>query len=633
MGAIEAIERAGRSDTSMTAETGVILAGRYRLSERIGSGSSGEVYRADDLAFARAVALRLLTPALSREADVIDRLQARLHRAARMLRDDVRSLSDIVDVIDLGRTDDGRVFVVTELLPGASLAAALADEGPVPWRRLRSLMVRACQIVHLSHEHGLVRQDLQTRHLYPVRDKSQPGTLRIYSPGLGVAFGQRLWSCLDLEEWRMLARYAAPEQISGGEIDRRTDVYALGVILYECLTGRPPFADPRPAYVLAAHLLTPVPPFPLGARARGVPPELERIVLRALAKAPEDRWPTVKALANAMAALELGLSDASGVLEVGELGAAEPATSVTTMRVDSARLSGRPGLAPVPGHDESTAIPGDIDPTQSESELAWREILEAAEEAVGAVASAAEARGSAATVPFPGNMSESSGAQIVPFAPDPPPRAAARLVAVPPASALPVADDEEDEEPAPPEPVAMAERSAMRWPIEPAPASTLAPRRSAERWALAAALALVTAAGVTYALRPESPDALPASLPPAAAVTAPSTLRTVVPASAARAPVPSAPEEAPAGASARDEQDAADALVAPPAEASPPRSPTAAIFQPEAPPPARRLRSRPRPAPDATPPPRKPSPTGASSDGSDGARAAPEVESTGAATP
>src|SRR5690606_21647286 len=138
---------------------------------------------------------------------------------------------------------------VTDPFPAESLADLLVRAGPPPWQRVRALMVRACQIVHLSHEHGIIRQDLQPGSLYPVRDKFDPGTLKVVSPGLLVASGGRVWSLGEPQAALALARYAAPEQISAGVVDRRTDVYALGLILYECLTGRVPFADPRPAHV------------------------------------------------------------------------------------------------------------------------------------------------------------------------------------------------------------------------------------------------------------------------------------------------------------------------------------------------------------------------------------------------
>lgn len=583
---------AGGADGTLTSEAGEILAGRYRLGAKLGSGSTGIVYRADDLMFNRAVAVRFLTPTLSREEDAEGRLESRLHRGTRMLRDDVRALSDIVDIIDLGRTEGGQIFVVTELLSGESLADVLAREGTLPWRVLRPIIVRACQIVHLSHEHGLVRQDLQTRNLYPIRDKNKSGVVRIFSPGLGVAFGARLWSGLDPAESLALARYAAPEQISNGPVDRRTDVYALGVILYECLTGQVPFTDPRPAHVLAAQLLSAPPPFPPEVRRRGVPAELEGIVLRALAKGPEDRWPTVMALANAMAAIEFGKCDASGVLETDDLtdmtDLLEPAPSSTTMRIDRTRLSGKPGLARTPAPEPAAPI----DPAASTSEMAWREILEAAESAVGAIVVRAEERG------------------------DPSPSS----------SAITRSGDTAPDDSTPTLPFAAAEHSAPRWPHpEPAPTATLAPRRRARTWAVAASLAVVTAAGVAYTLRPTAPPTAltaarptrppastpaPVAAPPPALERAPTTKPVTTAIATETAPPPPAPVP----------QDTRSTATVPPPPAPTALAPTAAPVEPppvsaepvaDPPPPVEPVAAPPAPAKPAVTPPKpasKPAP-------------------------
>jgi hypothetical protein len=594
-------ETARMLDRDLAPETDALLAGRYRLGARIGSGSTGVVYRAEDVMFSRPVAVRLVPAALARDDETLARIEGRLHSNAHMLRDDVRALNDLIDVIDLGRADDGRIFVVTDLLPATeSLADLLAREGPLPWRRLRRLAVRACQIIHLSHEHGVVRQDLQTRNLYPVRDKSDAAVLRIYSPGLGVAFGERLWSCLDAEETLQLARYAAPEQISGGQIDRRTDVYALGVILYEALTGQVPFADPRSSYVIASHLLSRPPPFPPDVRRRDVTPELEAIVMRALAKAPDDRWPDVKALANAMAAIEFGPSEKSGVLEAADVGdlteLLEPAPSATTMRIDRRRLSGKPGLGLGPG----PAPVAEVDPSASTSEMAWREILEAAESAVGAVVARREpeARGP--------SMSQSD-------------------VTTP--------DDS-----APTIPFGAADHSAPRWPV-PAPVNppALARRRRVAPWAVAAALALVTAGGVSYLLRPgarsvappaaaarrtdppraSAPVAMPAASPPATppptvpepAPSPPTPASAVVPPT----PTPAPPEPAPVEPAAGSPPIAPTDPAEPPVPAAVPTAvptaapPPAAKRVDPASEPTKKPRKRERTA-EPTPPPRKVAP-------------------------
>lgn len=430
MGATQSHERPSRAEPApglfasapAADDTTALIADRYRLITRLHAGTGGVLYRAEDLAFARPVALRMLTPALSRDESVLERLQARLKTSASMARDDIEASGDILDLIDLGRAASGQVFVVTELLTGENLATLIARDGPLSWQVVRPLMVRACQILHLSHQHGLLRLDLQTRHLFPVRDKTQTSTLKILSPGIGDVFGDSLWSTLDPASAARQLRYAAPEQLTGGKVDARTDVYALGIIMYELLCGYVPFADGRPAYVCARHLLEQPPPFPARVLAT-IPREVVGIVGRALAKAPADRWPTMRAFANAMAAIDFGPCDASGVLEVGAAQQPPPTPSASSpsMRID-----------PAAGHAPSPAVlPRSLPPlrdafaaaspaagdnalderaqayerwfktsqelgavTGSSSEMAWEEILAAAEEAVAAVAGSAGSAGS-----------------------------------------------------------------------------------------------------------------------------------------------------------------------------------------------------------------------------------------------
>ncbi|MDC0719684.1 serine/threonine-protein kinase [Nannocystis bainbridge] len=397
-----------RADGLMAPGPGSLLAGRYRLVTRLGRDALGELVRAEDLELARTVAVRFVTPELSGGDELLARLDLRRTRNLRLPRGDSPLLADLVDLLDLGHDACDRLYLVTDVFPDASLADELARQGPPRWQRLRSLMVRACQIVHLSHEHGVIRQDLSTSSLYPVRDKNDPGTLKVVSPGLLVASGGRVWSCAEPGAALQLARYAAPEQISTGVIDRRTDVYALGVILYECLTGRVPFVDARPAHVLAAHLITPPPPFSAAVRRR-IPAELEAIVLRALAKSPDDRWPTVMALANAMAAIEVGRLQFSGTLDSDAddfTEHLEPRASAISMRVDRARLSGRAGL--VPASDAA-----------STGEHPWRDVLEAGDSTAGAASSSASLsrdaslHDSAPTLPY-GRASDSAARWVAP---------------------------------------------------------------------------------------------------------------------------------------------------------------------------------------------------------------------------
>lgn len=578
----------------MTREPGTLLAGRYRLDVQLAASDLGAVWRAEDVLLGRPMALRLLSPALAGDSELEPRLELRLLRNAKLPREELAALADLVDVVDLGRDERDGLFVVTEAHPSESLADELARQGPLPWPRLRALAVRACQLIHLSHEHGIIRQDLRTSSLYPVRDKTDPGTLKVVSPGLLIASGARVWACADVGVALALARYAAPEQISGGAVDRRTDVYALGVILYECLTGQVPFPDPRPAHVLAAHLITPPPPFPPAVRRRGVARELEAIVARALAKTPDERWPTVMALANAIAAIELGRCDASGVLETADVTdlteLLEPQKSATSMRVQSDRLSGKAGLAPAPVDAAATG------------EHAWRDILDAAESTsgLGRVESPADSDASDSAITRASSPGDS--APTLPYG---------------------VADD-----------------SAARWPTSPPPEPPPArpPTRRVAPWVVAAALSVLTAGVVTAALRPAARPSPPRGVgePSREGVREARPERAASPAlpgpgaHSLSPPVPPGPPASPAGAaSAPPPTEPTTTPPAPGAEATadelPPGSLPASASSPVPPPdlPAvrddaitdppragspRRTPARPRPSPEASPLPRKPAP-------------------------
>jgi len=537
---------AERTSLTVTGEHDAPIAQRYRLLARMHAGSAGILYRAEDLAFSREVALRLLTPALSRDEAVLARLQARLEASTAMAREDIGASGDIVDVLDLGRADGDLVFVVTEFVAGESLAAQLAREGPLRWPVLRPLMVRACQILHLSHQHGLLRLDLQTRHLFPVRDKTSQRTLKILSPGIGDVFGDSLWASLDPSAAASHLRYAAPEQLTGGTLDARTDVYALGVIMFELLCGRVPFPDTRPAYVCARHLLEAPPPFPASIRA-GLPEAVVGIVARALAKQPEDRWPTMRALANAMAAIDFGPCDASGVLDVVDVEVPHPTTSSTSMRIDPAAGHApspavRPRTMPplrdafvadaeqgsTPGRASATAATGrwftmpENLPSSgtSSSSLAWDEILAAAEVAVAAVAASASTgtagdsdvfmperllhTGEAATASTIEGRLDAASIEVT-RSPGRSPDIVARRsdYAAPPASSGSLRADDTHELGAADSIASLrapADRSASVWPV-PSKREPAAPRPSFV-WAAAAVLAFGATAGALRLLRP-----------------------------------------------------------------------------------------------------------------------------------
>ncbi|MFB4314403.1 protein kinase [Actinomadura sp. 21ATH] len=254
---------------------GMELDGRYRLAERIGRGGMGEVWRAKDLRLGRAVAVKVL-PAIEDVPDAQERFRREAMIAARLRH------PGITVVHDTGRHED-RPFIVMELLEGTDLAAVLAGapEG-LPVGRAVSLAAEAADALAAAHGERIVHRDLKPANLFLGTD----GRLKICDFGIARAAdaGGRLTA-----EGSVVGTvaYMSPEQCRGEDVDERSDLYSLGCVLHEMLTGVPPF-PPGPPHVLLLHHLHSVPEGPRALRQE-VPPELDRLVLALLAKEPAER--------------------------------------------------------------------------------------------------------------------------------------------------------------------------------------------------------------------------------------------------------------------------------------------------------------------------------------------------------
>ena len=267
---------------------GRVVDGRYEVGERIGAGGMATVYRADDLREERTVALKVLAGELA--AQPVQRLRfLREARAAGRVRH-----ANVVEVYELGEDGD-LVFMVMELLEGRTLGEELAA-GRFTVRR--ALEVELALLAGLAHAHALdvVHRDVKPDNVVLARGAS--GALRLKILDFGLA---RIKGDLRLTKTGQVfgtPEYISPEQATGEPASPASDQYAAGVILYEMLTGRPPFVGPAPQ-VLTAHFKTP--PRPLGEVVRGeIPPAVEAIALRMLAKRPRDRFPDLGSLAAAL---------------------------------------------------------------------------------------------------------------------------------------------------------------------------------------------------------------------------------------------------------------------------------------------------------------------------------------------
>src|SRR6266540_2986116 len=264
----------------------------YRIEELIGRGGMGIVYRAYDLRLKRTVALKLVTPELALD----ERFRERFARETEL----AMSLEhpNVVPIHDAGEVD-GRLYLVMRLVAGTDLRQLLRAEGALEPSRALAICGQVASALDAAHAKALVHRDVKPSNV--LLDESEHVyladfglTLRLEEQGAQIGEGRSIGT----------PAYLAPEQIEGRTVDGRADVYSLGCVLFECLTGEPPFAGDSPLAVAWAHLEEQPPS--ASASDADLPEAIDAVIRKALAKSPDDRYPTCAALvADAEAALGL----------------------------------------------------------------------------------------------------------------------------------------------------------------------------------------------------------------------------------------------------------------------------------------------------------------------------------------
>ena len=273
---------------------GLILDSKYKLIESLGQGGMGSVFRAERLHIGDEVAVKLLHPDLVREKQALERFRREARTAAVIRHPNVVSIHDFND----GTGETREAYIVMELVQGVSLGTLLRREGRMSPQRAARLMQDICAGVGVAHRQGLLHRDLKPDNVIvvPPSHEGDEETAKVVDFGLAKVRDVTAQTALT-QTGAVLGTlyYMSPEQCSGEELDARADVYSLGAMLYEMLTGAPPFRSNNFAGLISKHLHEPPPHFP---PSFGVSTAIESVCIRALAKNRDQRQPDAIAFAR-----------------------------------------------------------------------------------------------------------------------------------------------------------------------------------------------------------------------------------------------------------------------------------------------------------------------------------------------
>jgi serine/threonine-protein kinase len=302
------------------------VVGTWKLVARLGEGGMGEVYLAEHQSIGRKAAVKVLHPAYAAQPAVVERFFNEARAANRVKH------PSIIEVWDYGQSPDVGVYFVMEFLEGESLQTRLKRRLKLPPAEMASVLSRVASAVGAAHKAGIIHRDLKPDNVFILPDSDHPTGERVKVLDFGIAKlgGDGALGGSQTRTGSVMGTpiYMSPEQCHGAKgVDARTDVYSLGVMAYEALCGRPPFIAQGFGEMLAKHLSQA--PTPLREVEPSVPAKMDQVVLRALAKDPDERWPSMEAFGAALIdAVDGAVRQSSPVLDASAAGAPVGATRV-----------------------------------------------------------------------------------------------------------------------------------------------------------------------------------------------------------------------------------------------------------------------------------------------------------------
>ncbi len=276
------------------------IAGRYRVEAKLGEGGMGAVYKAQQISLKRTVAVKLLRPEVAGSQMLLRRFNAEAEAVAKL------SHPNTVNIYDFGQDSDGTLFIAMEYIEGKSLRDVVQQEAPLPLRRALAIAAQVASSLTDAHAHQIVHRDLKPDNVMLQGRGRQKDVVRVLDFGIAKLRDENRQSQMAMTQaGDMLGtpQYMSPEQIRGEHVDGRTDIYSLGGLLYEMVTGRLPFEAPTIMALLSKHLTETIVPPSQRRPDLQLPPAIDSLILHAMAKDPGARPPTMEQFGEQIGAL------------------------------------------------------------------------------------------------------------------------------------------------------------------------------------------------------------------------------------------------------------------------------------------------------------------------------------------
>lgn len=309
---------------------GSLIAGRYRLDSVIGEGGVAVVYKARDTVLDRDVAVKVLRPEMAENPEVVGRFRREAHAAAKL------NHPNIVQIYDTG-VDGDKYFIVMEYLPEPDLKRIIKEYAPLPLKKVLEVSIQCARALAYAHKQGLVHRDVKPHNIL-FTDEGRP---KLSDFGIAAAIGEG-----GLTEAGLVlgsAYYISPEQAQGAPATAQSDIYSLGVVMYECLTGRPPFTGATAAEIAAKHVRERPPA--LRTLNPNVTPSFEYVVNKAMARELTRRYRTADELL-------IDLEKLADGVELDRTGVLSPGSEEATLRLSPAQAPTAPSYVPPPAGGE-----------------------------------------------------------------------------------------------------------------------------------------------------------------------------------------------------------------------------------------------------------------------------------------